>query len=256
MMDDLNHSQIVLLTILVSFVTSIATGIVTVSLMQEAPTTVTQTINRVVERTVEKVIPGETKTVVKEVSTVINVDDLVVEAVKKASPAVMTIYSTKSTSTKVGFAIANGTYIATIGEAAKDDSYEIHMSEKEKVSLKFVSADTETGIALYTPLFPAGTKDADKRLSSINFADSGTAPGQTSIALGSNAGGDKILSVGIITSVGGATSTVQKIGSQAIGVQSIGGPLIDIRGDLIGINAGERIAISPFSIKKLLDSIK
>lgn len=255
-MEDLNHNQVLLLTILVSFVTSIATGIVTVSLMQEAPTTVTQTINRVVERTVEKVIPGETKTVVKEVSTVINVDDLVVEAVKKASPAVMTIYSTKSTSTKVGFAIADGTYVATMGVAAKDDSYEIHLSEKEKISLKFVTSDEETGIALYTPLFPAGTTDTNKKLSSISFSDSGIAPGQTSIALGSNATGDRTLSVGIITSVSGATSTLQKISSQAIGVQTIGGPLIDIHGNLIGINAEERLAISSFSVKKLLDSIK
>ena len=55
--EQLNRTQILLLTLLVSFVTSIATGIVTVSLMGQAPHGITQTVNRIFERTVEKVVP-------------------------------------------------------------------------------------------------------------------------------------------------------------------------------------------------------
>jgi hypothetical protein len=53
--NELNKTQLVLLTLLITFVVSIATGIVTVSLMEQAPKSVPQTINNVIERTIEKV---------------------------------------------------------------------------------------------------------------------------------------------------------------------------------------------------------
>ncbi|MCX6756029.1 MAG: hypothetical protein NTX85_01680 [Candidatus Nomurabacteria bacterium] len=52
---DLNKTQLILLTLLITFVVSIATGIVTVSLMQKMPTNATATINNVIQRTIEKV---------------------------------------------------------------------------------------------------------------------------------------------------------------------------------------------------------
>ncbi|MEI6057899.1 MAG: hypothetical protein WCQ60_02905 [bacterium] len=60
-MEHLTKQQIVLLTLLVSFVTSIATGIVTVALMDQAPVGVTNTINRIIERTIES-SPASTDT--------------------------------------------------------------------------------------------------------------------------------------------------------------------------------------------------
>jgi hypothetical protein len=59
---DLNKTQLILLTLLITFVVSIATGIVTVSLMQKMPKAVTQTINNVIQRTIEKVstVPAPT----------------------------------------------------------------------------------------------------------------------------------------------------------------------------------------------------
>ena len=72
--EHLNRTQIILLTLLVSFVTSIATGIVTVTLLAQAPQGVTQTINRVVERTVERVVPDVSKNQIaatKEVTVVV-----------------------------------------------------------------------------------------------------------------------------------------------------------------------------------------
>ena len=72
--EDLDKTQLILLTLLTSFVTSIATGILTVYLLNEVPGTITQTINRVVEKTVEKVVPGVST---KEVQVVIKEDDTI-----------------------------------------------------------------------------------------------------------------------------------------------------------------------------------
>lgn len=85
--EKLNKSQIVLLTLLVSFVTSIATGIVTVSLMDQAPPVIPQTINRVVERTVEKVVPQETQAaatvVTREKTVTVKEADVIADAVAR-----------------------------------------------------------------------------------------------------------------------------------------------------------------------------
>lgn len=98
-MNDLNAQQIVLLTLLVSFVTSIATGITTVSLLEQAPAPFTQTINRVVEKTIETIIPqpnensNVVKTPIKETITVIVKDeDLAIDAVSKNSKSLARIY--------------------------------------------------------------------------------------------------------------------------------------------------------------------
>jgi len=100
-MNDLNAQQIVLLTLLVSFVTSIATGITTVSLLEQAPAPVTQTINRVIEKTIETINPQDenssnvstVKTPEKEVVTVVVKDeDLTIGAVSKNSKSLVRIY--------------------------------------------------------------------------------------------------------------------------------------------------------------------
>lgn len=58
--NELNKKQLVLVTLLSTFVVSIGTGIITVSLMNEVPKTVPQTINNVIQRTIEKVSNDET----------------------------------------------------------------------------------------------------------------------------------------------------------------------------------------------------
>ncbi len=86
---DLNKTQLILLSLLLSFVTSIATSITTVTLLQQAPTSVTVPINRVVQQTVEKIQQVEGKTITQTV--VVKEEDLVVDAIAKNQSSLITI---------------------------------------------------------------------------------------------------------------------------------------------------------------------
>ncbi len=93
-LEELTKSQVVLLTLLVSFVTSIATGIVTVSLAEQGVSPVTNTVNRIVERTKEVVVkvesPEDPQVVTKEV--VIREGDLVAKAIEQNKNVSIAIY--------------------------------------------------------------------------------------------------------------------------------------------------------------------
>ncbi len=96
--EHLTKHQIILLTLLVSFVTSIATGIVTVSLMGQAPVGVTRTINQIVEHTVEKVVPAAAPSqgasvVTKETTVVVKDDDLIAKSIGSAQKGMVRIVS-------------------------------------------------------------------------------------------------------------------------------------------------------------------
>ena len=92
-LEQLTKHQILLLTLLVSFVTSIATGIVTVSLMDQAPEGVTRVINQIVERTVETVVPDTqgAATATTEKTVVIQQDELVPQSIATVQKSVIRI---------------------------------------------------------------------------------------------------------------------------------------------------------------------
>jgi hypothetical protein len=124
-LEKLNKSQVVLLTLLVSFVTSIATGIVTVALMEQAPPAITQTVNRVVERTIEKVAPESLVASAASPETVIvRESDLLASAIQRVSPSVVRLFTPgrdeagNDAQLFIGLAIvadANGVLIADAG---------------------------------------------------------------------------------------------------------------------------------------------
>jgi hypothetical protein len=92
-LERLTKHQVVLLTLLVSFVTSIATGIVTVSLMEQAPVGVTRTINQIVEHTVEKVVPASqgSSITTTEKTVVVKDDDLAAQSIASVQKAIVRI---------------------------------------------------------------------------------------------------------------------------------------------------------------------
>jgi len=90
-MEELNKTQIILLTLLVSFVTSIATGIVTVTLMDQAPPGITQTINRIIERTVEVIVPEKSQEAAVTNTVVVKEEDFVIKATEKNIPNIVRV---------------------------------------------------------------------------------------------------------------------------------------------------------------------
>jgi len=117
---DLNKNQLILLTLLLSFVTSIATGIATVTLLQEAPESVTVPINRVVRQTVEKIQQVEGKTTVQTI--VVKEEDLVVDAIAKNQGALfaITIESQDENGQAVETSVGRGFVISDDGTMVAD----------------------------------------------------------------------------------------------------------------------------------------
>lgn len=116
----LTKSQIVLLTLLVSFVTSIATGIVTVSLMNEAPAVIPQTVNRVVERTVERVVPAESQpatVITQEKTVVVQESELIAQAVQRIGPSVVRVHIAAASNPETGGAADSAAAESTAASA-------------------------------------------------------------------------------------------------------------------------------------------
>lgn len=118
-LEHLTKHQIVLLTLLVSFVTSIATGIVTVSLMNQAPPEISRTINQIVERTVQTVSapvtqPAAVATTQKTV--VVKEDDLTAQSIAQVQKGIVRIVDSAAPDQLV----ARGVIVAQDGTAYTD----------------------------------------------------------------------------------------------------------------------------------------
>lgn len=219
-MEGLTKQQIVLVTLLVSFVTSIATGIVTVALMDQAPPGVTQNINRIVERTIEKVAPSSNQAaaVVTKETVVVKEDDLVVAAVEKNTKSLVSIFKTVGQGNIQTEAFAgNGLVVSKEGLVATDaaavstldgsqnppvQNLKATFSDGAVLPLTTVSSDGATGITFLKPMIDDKTKNTV--FTPASFADAGSLKlGQTVIALG----GDKVsVAVGIVSNLAAAQS--------------------------------------------------
>ncbi len=275
-MEDLNNSQIVLLAILVSFITSITTGVLTVSLVNnDEPQTVTQTINRVVERTIEKVVPGETKTVVKEVPVVVTEEELIVKVVNNASPNVGTLTYEADNSGKVlglGWILDGANYVVTSGDLLPggDDKnsgpYDLTLEDSTKVvtQLAGLSADKKIAILKVTRVdAPTGAKNVitnllNGGLKGVKLSTADLSVGQTVIGLGTAATDGSPVAVGIVSSLtreDNSTSTLM-IKTNASNKDNLGGPLFLVQGEAAALNIAPGQAVPARLIKAVIDSIK
>lgn len=238
-MDNLNKQQIVLLTLLVSFVTSIATGITTVSLLDQAPQPVAQTINRVVEKTIERVVSTPTGPT-KETTVVVKEEDLTVSAIEKNSKNIVAIVAPVLDAPE--FFLTDGVIINSEGFVIADSlalsaatQWTAILSDGVRAPLEFKARDEARGITLLKVVPPAGTQ--------VTFAnpswsdDTKLRLGQSVISLATK--GKNTVDIGNISLIDRPTGTdASLVVSKTIANSLPGSIVITLSGDIAGMRIG------------------
>lgn len=241
-MERLSKVQIVLLTLLISFVTSIATGIVTVSLMDQAPPSIAQTVNRVIEQTVQTVAPaGQTSATVvtQEKTVVVKESDLISQAVNKVTPSVVRIFTAEKDAPQfLGLGVvldASGTVATDIGALGGSSNAVVALSDGSRVQASVVTRDAAAGFAY---LATATTTADGKRALWTPIATAGahSTLGETVVVLSGNTVAR--IQDGIITSIIPASGGTPQVINTSIPESAImfGSPLIDTNGELVGVS--------------------
>jgi S1-C subfamily serine protease len=279
-MEKLTKQQIVLVTLLVSFVTSIATGIVTVALMDQAPPGVTQTINRVVERTIEKVVTEPAKNnnaaaVVTRETIVVKEDDKIVESVDKNKNSIVRIYTNNYNEESQQVFVGLGTIVSKDGLIVTGDVF-ADQKGKYLVTLdndKFYSVTVlprKAGNQFYFLKIIQDPKNTTTFVP-VSFSDSsGLKLGQTVIAWGGQS--QNSVSTGIVSSLVDTEGKVTQASTTAssttpvsreilaintninLGDSIAGGPLLNLYGEVVGLrissNLSDKYVFLPSNILK------
>ncbi|MEK7098782.1 MAG: trypsin-like peptidase domain-containing protein [Patescibacteria group bacterium] len=265
-LEHLNKSQIVLLTLLVSFVTSIATGIVAVTLMEQAPPAITQTVNRIVERTVEKVVPQEgmvaAAATVTEKVTVYESDQLTA-AIEKTVPIAVRLFGQgkdvygSPIEIFLGLGVvasSDGLIFADATMMSDDAAVTVVRSDGVRVPAKVVGRDKDAGLVRLQAATSTETeKDGKKEMQPLTwtpgaFVKSAAQLGETVVVLS----GQSSLKIanGIVTALpAGGEGTAAHVIETSIPAESyvVGSPLITVNGEVLGIaTAGSRATSGGF----------
>lgn len=268
-MEHLTKSQIVLLTLFVSFVASMATGIVVVTLMEQTPAPVGQTITNVVERTIEKITPTPIEKTTKQV--VVNNEDLRISAVENNIKSVVAFKVASESGDFIpsgvgtivspdGLVVTNrgnfgyGVLTTTIGGV----QYVLQvLSDKKENSL---------GIGRLTPVSASSTRAFS--VAALGSADS-LRLGQSAIIIGGRDG--KTITNDIVNDLNTHTITDKSTKTDTIVVDSIGvsgryvgssngSPIITLNGDIVGFLSvddvtGVQKGVPAAEAKRLIDEV-
>jgi len=244
--EKLTKSQIVLLTLLVSFVTSIATGIVTVALVEQAPPNVTASVNRVIEHTIQKVVPAsQSASVASTAQTIIvHESDAIAAAVGKATPSLVRIYTAGDSPSYLGLgAVLTKDGLIVTDESILGDTAEVSIMRADgiKVRMLVTKRDEANGLAYLTQPTSSSTVNL---WSAISMPQSQATLGESVIVLAGKA--TTKIGSGIITSLvpdSGSASTIDtNLSPDAIMHGSI---LIDERGACVGISTAVSRTLAP-----------
>jgi S1-C subfamily serine protease len=259
-MEELNKTQIVLLTLFITFVTSVTTGIVTVTLLEQAPPGVATTINRVVERTIEKVTPVVTKTETRVVgqedeiirtaslnkSAIVRIvllgDGLVSNASSSLASVVLADAEPVNKEIGTGFLVSSDGLVATSYSLIPDQTvnYGVYVGEK-KHTASVVYHNKGEGLVLLRI-------DSDKTTKFFvpQFISKPVRLGQTVVVLGRDLSRYTV-SVGLVSSLKEATSSTLPSFKTTVRADdtNIGGPLLSSDGLVVGLSleAGNALPI-------------
>lgn len=235
--EQLNKMQIILLTLLVSFVTSIATGIATVSLIEKAPTDVMRVIDRIVERPIETFIPGEKEIITNTV--VVQENELIAKAIETIRPSIVRLYEIgRSKNTFVAFGVVTDATPTIMSSMATFKQKEKYLAiTDDGSSIKVVAGDPTNGIFTFTlDSVQEGSVPVLQPITTIALTD--VKLGQTVVALS----GSESYTVfpGVVTSTtpptkeDPAVTSVIKTTIDTAGME-LGTPLMTNKGELVGI---------------------
>jgi len=267
-MEDLTKQQLILLTILASFITSIATSITIVSILTDTTPIITQTINRIVEKTVETVSPSAP--VEKKNPTaspvVAGENDQLIASVQRNLAIIATI-SKKTSDDDAAVVYGNG-FLASGGLLVTDaevlqsetDGFVVALKNDKEYSATVVWMDEKNDIAL---LQLHDENKAAPTLRSASFFEGALSLGQTVLALGGKTG--SVLAKGILTELpvsntGTSTEAVSPLLGTTIALSKIdrGGPLFNLSGEVIGAtvtsSAGEQYFIPISSVVSTINA--
>lgn len=253
-LEELNKAQIILLTLLVSFMTSIATGIVTVTLLDQAPPAITQSINRVVERTIERVVPADTQnagagSTQTETTVVIKESDLITESIEKNARSLVRIIKRNGAEDGSDVVVGLGSFITRGGMVATDSSIILEggtYAVRTQTGETYNTAIQDAGAGKSTALLRVLAEEAkETEFTPVALASdlSVLKLGQTVISI---SGSERTnVSIGIISALdvsnegeGEDQVTVVRRVNTDIGQSRLlyGSPLVDLFGEVIGLH--------------------
>ena len=235
--EQLTKHQIVLLTLLVSFVTSIATGIVTVSLMGQAPPGVTKTINQMVERTVQTVVPSSAPNTTTVKTVVVNNEDMAAQSIQAVQKAIVHIVAKGGDQL-----IARGVIIDAKGTAVTDSAalvssgatdFEAILEDGTRVPVT-LPATFSTSTPLLTIQVDVGTSTG---FAPATITDQGKLQlGQSVMRIGGV--GTDVVGEGVIAALPAKDSTEI---DTSVSASTPGSVLITLFGEVIGITTTQSL---------------
>ncbi len=240
--EELSRSQLVLLTLLISFITSTATCIVTISLMSQSTPEVAQTVNRVIEQTIDEAAAPSKTSVASAASplptkSIVVISDQSAQSVAKVTPSLVRLYSSDGT-TFLGLGVvinSSGTIVTDMSTIPGTSQVMILRSDGTSISGTVGTRDSFNQLAFLSPA-TSSLATSTSQWSPVALAAVEPSLGENVISFAGKA--STRIASGLITQIIPADSHAPALAESNISGDNLtyGSPFIDTAGELIGIS--------------------